>query len=337
MFTTTAATYDTTVSPRLEDTSFSGLMAGDYVDVSYTSLSRCALIDNGPNLLLQSDEFDTSWSTSNSTVDDQITAAPDGTTTADALEETTANSVHSVSQTVTVSSAAADYALTVALKAGTRGFAFLQIGDGTSNSSFYVNLTTGAITNTATGGTWSNIRGFSSDLGNGWWAVGFVGRKTGASISLTVQLGSATAAGTSTYVGVNGADAIYLWRATLAQSSVPTRLVQTTTSLTGGTDQTGAALYTKGWPVSTSGLLLSGDWFEVNGELKQLTAPVNSDGLGLAYLQFRPGLAVSPADSDPVIVYQPFGRFIYPGGTRELENLFGIYGDCEMNLEEVYV
>jgi hypothetical protein len=96
-------------------------------------------------------------------------------------------------------------------------------------------------------------------------------------------------------------------------------------------------MYTKGWPVSTSGLLLSGDWFEINGELKQLTAPVNSDGLGLAYLQFRPGLAASPADSDPVIVYQPFGRFIYPGGTRELENLFGIYGDCEMNLEEVYV
>ncbi len=94
-------------------------------------------------------------------------------------------------------------------------------------------------------------------------------------------------------------------------------------------------MYTKGWPASTNNLLLDGDWFEVNGELKQLTAPVNSDASGLAYIRFRPGLAGAPADNDPVIVLEPFGRFIYPG-TREFENLFGIYGDCEMNLEEVY-
>jgi hypothetical protein len=115
------------------------------------------------------------------------------------------------------------------------------------------------------------------------------------------------------------------------------RLAQTTSSaLTSGTAQTGGSLYVKGLPASTNGLLEVNDWVEVANQLKQVTARLNSDAAGLGYLQFRPALGDSPADNDPVIINQPFGRFIYSGQQKELENMFGVYGDVEMNLEEVY-
>jgi hypothetical protein len=315
-------------------------MAGDYVDISYTSLSRCALIDNGTNLLLQSDQFSSaSWTKTRATIsaDTGSTLAPDGSSSADAIIEDTSTNTHFVSQGVAVSSAVADYAVGVALKPGSRTWAAVSMVESTSSgeASAYFNLSTGALGTVSNGTNWTNARAYISSMGNGWYFCVLVARKTSAGTTVTPRIYLASGNNTINYTGTSSE--LYAWRATLAQSSVPTRLVQTTSSFTGGTDQTGAGMYTKGWPVSTSGLLLSGDWFEINGELKQLTAPVNSDGLGLAYLQFRPGLAASPADGDPVIVYQPFGRFIYPGGTRELENLFGIYGDCEMNLEEVYV
>jgi hypothetical protein len=142
--------------------------------------------------------------------------------------------------------------------------------------------------------------------------------------------------GTAAYTG-NGTSSIAAWRCGMAVSSVPTRGAQTTSNaIASGTPQTGGALYLKGLPVSTNGLLEIGDWIEIAGQLKQATARLNSDAAGLGYLQFRPALGDSPADNDPVIINQPFGRFIYSGQQKELQNMFGLYGDIEMDLEEVY-
>jgi hypothetical protein len=323
----------------IRDAATSGLQAGDYVRVPYTSFARCALVDNGSNLLVRSDEFDNaSWTKTNLTVTANGAVAPDGTSTADLLVENSSSGSHAVSQAATVSSSAGDYAFVVAVKANVRSFCVLsmQENSGSTTVDQYFNLGTGAVGSTgATGANWANRRAFIVSLGSGWYLCCLVARKTNSATQIAPVLLAATADGTSSYLG-GGNTALFAWRATLAQSAVPVRPSQTVSASTTGTAQTGAALYTKGWPVSTSGLLLTGDWFEINGELKQLTAPVNSDAAGLAYMQFRPGLAGSPADNDPVVVFEPFGRFIYPQGTRELENLFGIYGDCEMNLEEIY-
>lgn len=330
----------TTVDVAVYEASTTGILSGDYFTIPYVSFSRCALIDNAPNLLLRSDEFDNaSWTKTRATVDADGAGAPDGSSTADRLiEDSTASNSHFVTQAVTVASSEADYSFSVALKNGTRTWAFLSIIENTSSTqvSAYINIAAGTIGTTATGANWSNLRIFSRDLGTGWYQITLVARKTNAATSLSCTIALATGDGSASYSG-DGSSYISAWRATLAQSSIPTRLVQTTSAASTGTSQTGSALYTKGWPASESGMLLPGDWFEINGELKQITAPVNSDAAGLAYMQFRPGLADSPDDNDPIIVHEPFGRFIYPQGTRELENLFGIYGDCEMNLEEVYV
>lgn len=312
--------------------------AGAYAEIPWTSLSRCALVDNGLNSLLQSDEFDTTWTPSAASVDDQTvgTNAPDGTGTADSIiEDTSVGSTHFVGQSVAISSGGGDYAFSVALKAGARTWARLVLFEDTSATfiAAYFNLSTGIVGTTFAGANWLNLRTFSTSVGNGWYVVTIVGRKTNAATSLTANIRMATADNTQSYTG-DGTSNIYAWRATLVQSSVPTRLVQTTTTASTGTSQTGSALHVKGLPASTNGLLLPGDWIEIGGELKQCTATLNSDAAGLGYLQFEPQLVRSPANDDPVIVTDPMGKFLV--SNIKIENEFGTQARVSYDLEHIY-
>jgi hypothetical protein len=328
--------FTTSLLCYLNDGESSGVTAGDYFSIPYTSLARCAVVDNGQNYLLRSDEMDNViWSSARVTFPSQQ-LAPDGTTTAEFIrEDSTASSTHLITQSRTVATAANDFCLTAAVKPNGRTWVALAVHDGSNEAICYFNLSTGAVGTSAQGASWTNLRAFTASMGNGFYQCCVVARKTSASTTVDSRIYLASADNTNSYSG-GGASGIIAWRATLSQSSVPVRLVQTVgTAFTSGTAQSGSGVYTKGWPASTSGLLLTGDWIDINGELKQLTAPVTSDALGLAYIQFRPGLGGSPSDNDAVVAQEPFGRFIYPG-TREFENLFGIYGDCEMNLEEIY-
>lgn len=315
-----------------------GASAGDFCETPYVSLARCALADLAPNMLQQSNAFGTSpWTLTGATSAANGTTAPDGTTSDQYIAETGATSAHATQQPVTVSSTAADYAHSCYVHSSGRTWCWLQMLEGTGSTTAlaYFNAATGAVGTTSTGANWANLRTFVEDVGGGWFRFHLVARKTNGATQINAYVGAASANGTQSYTGTNALVAHRLWHASFAQSSVPVTASLTTSSASTGTVPTGGAMYMKGWPVSTNGLLLTGDWFELNGELKQLTAPINSNSAGLAYTQFRPGLAGSPADNDPVVVFEPFGRFIYPG-TREFENLFGIYGDCEMNFEEVY-
>jgi hypothetical protein len=304
--------------------------AGTFIDVSWFSHSRCALVDNGPNALTYSDQFDNAaWVKSNTSVTANSTVSPDGTTTADTI--TASNSSHSISQGYTVSSAAADQACAFRVKAGSQSWVSIGMTDNVlGNVSVFVNLSTGAQGTLSAGTGWSNGRAFICNDGNGWYRVALVARKTGASTSIAAVAQVASADNTLAASGT-----IYLWRGGAFPSSVPFRPAQTTTTATTGTAQTGSRLYLKGLPASTSGLLLAGDFFEINGELKQCTASLDSDAAGLGLVQFGPGMAVSPADNDPVIILNPMGRFTFAGDPRISER-FGVYTDVEMDLVESY-
>jgi hypothetical protein len=327
-----------TESMGFSDAANSGLVAGDYENVAWISAARCALADNGLNLLLQSDELDTTWIATRSSVDDQAagTTAPDGTSTADSIiEDSTAASTHQVGQNVTVASAAADYAFSVSVKAGARTWCriFMVESTGTTSVDAFFNLSTGVVGTTATGANWSNLRTFSRSLGNGWHVLTIVARKTSAATVVSANIGLATADNTASYSG-DGTSNIYAWRATLAQSSVPTRLVQTTSAASTGTSQTGNALHLKGLPASTSGLLLPGDYFEINGEIKQATAALNSDAAQLGYLQFEPALVRTPADNDPINALDPMGKFLV--SNIKVDNRFGQHAVVTYDLEHIY-
>jgi hypothetical protein len=87
-------------------------------------------------------------------------------------------------------------------------------------------------------------------------------------------------------------------------------------------------------PTSTAGLGYAGDFISINGELKQLTAPINSNGSGKAYAQFRPALFRSPNVNDPVIFSNPMGKFRI--SELRWDNMYGLYNDLSLTLDEVY-
>jgi hypothetical protein len=315
-----------------------GRIPGDYYEISYASVSRCALVDNGTNMLLQSDEFDTTWTAVRSSVDDQAGVAPDGASTADSIiEDSSASTTHYVQQNVTVSSSASDYAFAVALKAGGRNYAQLAIVENTGSESAvaYFDLAVGAVGDIGSATNMANHRAFIASMGNGWYYCCLVARKTNAATVLSnrISLASGSTTGSVTYTG-NGTSNILAWRATLANSGVPTRLIATTTTASTGTSQTGSALHVKGLPVSTNGLLLPEDVVEINGELKTCTAALNSDASGLGYLQFEPPLFRSPADNDPVIILDPMGKFLM--SNLKIDNEFGTQASVSYDLEHIY-
>jgi hypothetical protein len=331
----------TSINPGIVTNDASGL-AGDYLSVPYASLSRSALVDNGPNSLLRSDEFDNaSWTKTGVTVtpNDGGTADPLGTNTEDNIVETTANSAHRVSQAVTIAAAATDFSFAVALKANGRTWCVLNMSEATGSTSVsqYFNLSTGATGTTATGVNWANLRAFAVSLGNGWWYFSIVARKTNAATSITVTIDSATADGTNSYTG-STSFGMYNWRATFAASSLPIRLTQTTSAAVAAVAQTGSALYLKGLPASTAGLLEIDDQVELitprGSELKIVTARLNSDAAGLGYLQFEPPIRNSPVDNAPVIINQPFGRFVSSGDLIAWENDPGFWSTASAEFEE---
>lgn len=80
--------------------------------------------------------------------------------------------------------------------------------------------------------------------------------------------------------------------------------------LVNGASQTGNTLITDGWPISTTGILLKGDYFSVNNELKQIIENADSDGAGNSTLTFEPALRNSPANNAPIITTLPIVEMI---------------------------
>lgn len=116
------------------------------------------------------------------------------------------------------------------------------------------------------------------------------------------------------------------------------RGVATGTPLVKNGSQTGSSLTTDGWTASVPGIMKAGDYFSVNGELKQLTADAASDGSGNATLSFKPPLRSSPADNAPLTVQRPTCTMILADDMqakwRANEN--GVYEEKTFSAVEVF-
>lgn len=75
--------------------------------------------------------------------------------------------------------------------------------------------------------------------------------------------------------------------------------------LVNGVGQTGNTLITDAWPISTSNLLLPGDYFQVGSELKMVTSALTSNGSGSATITFEPPLRSAPSDNAAIIYTNP--------------------------------
>lgn len=317
-------------------------MPGDFFYVHYFSMTRCLLVDVGVNKLLHSQDLTQGYWTrvgiSSITVN---TTAPDGTATADILVETNSTQLHQITASSGAASGApSNWAFAAALKPGTRTIARLAVSESTSSGVLqaWFNLNSGTSVANSTGLNWSALRTFVSSLGGGWWECAVVGRNTNGASVITPLVALASSNAAVSYPG--SSSTLTVWRPTLSASGLPGRLISTGAGGDDGGSPNGGAAHIKGGPASVNGLIMPGDWFEIvtstGSELKQATAPLNTDESGRGYLQFRPGLTGQVLFDGVVIVTDPFGRFRLMNGV-EYENRFGLYVDAsQLEFTETY-
>lgn len=75
--------------------------------------------------------------------------------------------------------------------------------------------------------------------------------------------------------------------------------------LVNGASQTGLSLITNGWTASAA-IFLAGDYFNINGEFKIVTANVTANISGQATIPFEPLLRASPANSLALTIVNPY-------------------------------
>lgn len=190
------------------------------------------------NLLLWSQEFDNGWwNKLRTTTATNSVAAPDGTTTAETLIETTETGTHRAAATGVFTTANADVTVSVFLKDNTRQYAIVGCASAAVGNRWFavtVDLVAGTITQTGAGAGGTYIASSITSVGNGWYRVVVTGR-IGASTdaAFNVQMSDS---GTPTildfmaysYAG-STANSYYVWGAQLEQRSAATAYTATTT------------------------------------------------------------------------------------------------------------
>jgi len=170
------------------------------------------------NLLLQSEDFSTTWIPTNVTISADAIIAPNGTLTADKLVETIDNGVHATSQGTVTSGLA--YVFSVYAKAGERTRMQLS-GLGAEGQGFFTdyNLSTGIVSSAPPGSQMIAV-------GNGWYRCTLV---ITASATAGVIIRIRDASGSNSYTG-DGTSGIYIWGAQLEVGAFPTSYIPTTTA-----------------------------------------------------------------------------------------------------------
>ena len=177
------------------------------------------------NVILQAEDFNTTWANANGTVSVDTIAAPDGNTTADTItEDATASVIHGRTQTFTGTDNTV-YAFSVWLKSGTRTWAFPRIVTQTGGvRGAYVNLATCTL-GTVSGSTTARAISFPQ----GWCRASVVADIGGTGAGESVGVLLATGDGTNSYNG-DGASYLYAWGAQLETASFASSYIPTTTS-----------------------------------------------------------------------------------------------------------
>jgi len=174
------------------------------------------------NLLTYTEEFDNAaWTKSNVTVTANAVVAPDGTTTADALFETAANSDHGARTAagVTVASGVS-YKLSFRVKSNGRNYALIYINAPASGRYFDVTPgTAGAVLGNYTG---TNLPATITALADNWFLceVTF----TASTTSVLCETYISSAGNNLTYAG-DITKGLYLWGADLRPASQATGLI----------------------------------------------------------------------------------------------------------------
>jgi hypothetical protein len=195
------------------------------------------------NVLLQSQDFATTWTVNGTSVTSNTSTAPDSTLTADTVTEDTSNSFHIVSQggLVNLSNTVGTMTLSVFAKLGT-GTRYLTIGLSTdittNNGSATFDLSAGTNTQTQNNGTWTSASATITPVAQGFYRCTLTVTTDSVGTG-TVRIGlNSTSTPTSTnrgfgadYVG-DGTSSIIVWGAQVEKRSAASAYTATTTQPT---------------------------------------------------------------------------------------------------------
>lgn len=204
------------------------------------------------NLALQSN-FVTSWTATNTTLTAAAAVAPDGTTTAAQLTDTTTNGGHTLNSTGTFTIVGGSKnTLSFFVKDVSQQWMGLILGDNTGTNGVSVNfdLVNGTFTVATTGTVYqSNADIQMVQFPNGWWrcSVSAVLLASITAVQATVIFHpNGSAAFFPGYAGT-GSNSVDIWGMQLERSTQPTALIPTTTTtVTVGADYSLSALSTSG-------------------------------------------------------------------------------------------
>jgi len=187
------------------------------------------------NLLLQSQDFNTTWAALNTSTTANTSVAPDGTTTADTLTDNTTAGTHVLNQSPAFI-VGMIYTMSVFMKAGTNNFGVLTLTNATTAEngiSAVVDLSAGTISQTDSGTSATFTSSSITSVGNGWYRVVITGSSVAGFNRAEVALAPAGTGNTfssSQRISYTGTGtSILLWGAQLEQRSAVTAYTATTT------------------------------------------------------------------------------------------------------------
>lgn len=249
------------------------------------------------NLLLQSENFGTTWSSVNLNLTGtppylNVATAPDGATTADKLIATTSNATHQFRKDVKLVSGTA-YTISVYFKAVETNFATISIvgvANGNADWVAYFNIS-------ASSPAAGQFNGFAStslvDAGNGWRRCSVTFTAT-ASGNLQARFGGAVSSNlNSNFYAGDGTSGFLVWGTQLEAGSFATSYIPTTT----------ASVIRSADVCSISGSAFSGFYNQTAGTA--LVKTIGGDSVTNRSL-FRFSGTIAPIDSISIFGYSRF-------------------------------
>lgn len=235
------------------------------------------------NLMTYSEDLsNAAWLKSNVTVTANAVVAPDGTTTADKLVDSATNSVHSITQAISVTSGTA-YTVTFYAKAAERSFLIIQLFGGSTFA--YFNLSTGVVGTTSGSPTATSV----TPAGNGWYRCSITATAgTTGSVNCIVYV--AATDGNATYAG-DGTSGIYLWGGQYEAGAFATSYIPTVASTVTRSADVASVNTLSPWYNATEGTLFAqyDEYISSSSITNQVFASLNDGTSSNEMLLYRSG------------------------------------------------